>query len=184
MVVSGKKERLLWARLGTQFTSLTSPTEGGSRCQLCEHSKCKRKRSFKLWLDSIWPEEPRIAKTMSYKLSAFLEASKQLYAQWIWQMRNQSSTLIFIGLVPITANESFWKSWIGVCELESIFSSKASSLEVQVLPRAGCQVRSGENPWAPTKGNQESKVAGLPWGAERIGSHMHLGDLVFGYAAH
>lgn len=60
-------------------------------------------------------------------------------------MRNKSSTLILVGLVPITAKETFWKSWIEVCELESVLLSKVFYLKVQISPLAGCKDQSDEN---------------------------------------
>lgn len=59
-------------------------------------------------------------------------------------MRNQSSTLLLVGIIPITANEIFWKSWIEVCELDSIFLSKTLYLKVQILLLAGSEAQSDE----------------------------------------
>lgn len=50
--------------------------------------------------------------------------------------------------MPVTANETFWKSWIEICELDSIFLNKTFYLKVQILLLAGCEVQSDENSWA------------------------------------
>lgn len=149
-----------------------------TRSQLCCYVKYKCKVSLKLLLNSIWPEERRIARTMSYKVSIFLEAFQGNYMlNEQWQMRNQIPTLILVGLLPVPTNETFWKNWIGVYELDSIFLNNAHYLKLQILSKAGCQIPSDQSSWAPKKGNQESKVDGLPWGVERRGSRMHLSDL-------
>lgn len=73
--------------------------------------------SFRFLLNSIWPEEPRIARIMSYKSSLSLEASKTIiYSTTNDEWEIKSSTSIWLKLVPITAKEPWksWSKWIGL----------------------------------------------------------------------